>query len=118
MIASWLSLLLVPSLSLANLSITYALVTPACARQSSLALHLTTLVCLVASLGITGSAWRGWQALISVGGDESAGMDSDAGDAPTRKRFVAAAAAIVGALFCLVTAAQWIGQWVLSPCFA
>jgi hypothetical protein len=109
---NWPALLVAPSLALTNLSVTYALVTPSCTRQSMLAPNLVSAVFLLACIWMSWCAWRNWRADRPAEGP-SAG-DSDA--APARPSFVALVATMVGALSSLVVLAQWFPQWVLSPC--
>jgi len=106
--AIWPAMLLSPFLALANLSITYALVTPQCRQQTEIALHMVALVSLVSTLIFTWMAWREWQSQPHLHLAED--------DAPKRHSFLAAVAMMAGAFSCLVILAQWIPQWVLSPC--
>jgi hypothetical protein len=108
--ANWPALLIAPFLALANLSITYALATPECSRQSDSAMHLVSAVILVICLVLTFGAWRNW---LAQGGAQNAPRQDDAG---LRGRFVSAVAGMSGMLSCLVVIAQWFPQWVLSPC--
>ncbi|MDB5824058.1 MAG: hypothetical protein JWR21_2762 [Herminiimonas sp.] len=106
---NWPAMLLAPSLALTNLSITYALVTPSCMRQSATALHAVAGVSLLLALVFTVAAWRNWRrqaATVDAAGDAAIG----------RERFIAVVATLVGVLSCIVIAAQWIPGWVLSPC--
>ena len=50
---SWPALLLSPSLALANLTVTFALVTPACANQQHGWLHIVTIISIAVSLIFT-----------------------------------------------------------------
>ena len=110
---NWPALLLAPTLALANLAVTYALVTPSCARQSTLAPQLVCAALLLACAWMTWGAWRNWRR--SQAGGAMHGMP--AGDAvPQRRPFMALVASMTGALSCLVVLAQWFPQWVLSPC--
>ena len=104
---NWPALLLAPTLALTNLSITYALVTPACARQSMVAPNVVTAVVLAACAWMSWGAWRNWR-----DGHGAAARDH----VPDRPPFVALVASMVGALSCLAVLAQWFPQWVLSPC--
>jgi uncharacterized membrane protein len=106
----WLALLAAPLLVLLNLTIIYALVVPACADQNTLPLHVFSVASLLLCLLFTFMAWRQWQQL-----DTPAVADDDAS---VRQNFLPAVASISGLLSSLVIAAQWIPQWVLSPCFA
>jgi divalent metal cation (Fe/Co/Zn/Cd) transporter len=107
---NWPALLVAPSLALTNLSVTYALVTPSCSRQSMLAPNLVSAAALVACVWMSWGAWRNWRA----GQHAAAAGETDA--APDRSPFLALVAAMVGALSSLVVLAQWFPQWVLSPC--
>jgi hypothetical protein len=109
---NWPALLVAPSLALTNLSVTYALVTPACTRQSMLAPNLVSAVFLLTCAWMSWGAWRNWRAGKATEGP--AAGDSDT--VPARPPFVALVALMVGALSCLVVLAQWFPQWVLSPC--
>ena len=109
---NWPALLLAPSLALTNLAITYALVTPACTRQSMVAPNVITGLMLAACAWMSWAAWRNWKAGRSIG--RSAARDH----VPDRPPFIALVAALVGALSCLAILAQWFPQWVLSPCAA
>src|SRR6478609_8008809 len=104
---NWPALLAAPTLALTNLSVTYALVTPSCTRQSMLAPNLVSAVFLLACLWMSWGAWRNWRAGKAARGP-SAG-DTDA--APDRSPFLALVATMVGALSCLVVLAQWFPQW-------
>ena len=109
---NWPALLLAPSLALTNLSITYALVTPACARQSMVAPNVITGLVLAACAWMSWAAWRNWREGRRLG--RAAARDH----VPDRAPFIAFVAALVGALSCLAVLAQWFPQWVLSPCAA
>jgi uncharacterized membrane protein (DUF4010 family) len=109
---NWPALLVAPSLALTNLTVTYALVTPSCARQSMAAPNLVSAVFLLACLWMSWGAWRNWRTGRRVAGH--AAGESDA--APDRSPFLALVAVMVGALSSLVVLAQWFPQWVLSPC--
>jgi hypothetical protein len=107
---NWPALLLAPTLALTNLSITYALVTSACTRQTMVAPNAVSAVVLVACAWLSWGAWRNWREGRSVGG--AAARDH----VPDRPPFLALVSGLVGALSCLAVLAQWFPQWVLSPC--
>lgn len=113
---NWPALLVAPSLALTNLAVTYALVTPSCARQSMLAPHLVSACFLLACAWMSWSAWRNWRA--ARDGDGRAGQPTagETDDAPDRAPFLALVATMVGTLSCLAVLAMWFPQWVLSPC--
>jgi hypothetical protein len=107
--SNWPALLVAPSLALANLSITYALVTPSCARQSTAAMQAISFASLVLCLLFTLLAWRN-RSRENAG----AGYPDDAIEA--KERFLSGVAVALGALSSLVIVAQWVPQWILSPC--
>jgi len=104
---NWPALLLAPSLVLASQSIIYALVTPSCKGQSTLALHAVSAVTLLVCAMFTWMARHNWKAA-------PAPQPNDA--AARRPFFIAMVSCLVGVLSCLVIAAMWFPQWVLSPC--
>src|SRR4051812_34881042 len=108
MLWTWLALIATPLLSLANLSISHALTTPSCAQQTELWLHALNAGDLVLSLALLALAWREHGL--------PAGERDDGAEAATRRRFLGSLAVPAAALFTLVTLAQWLSVWVLSPC--
>ena len=113
---NWPALLVAPSLALTNLSVTYALTTPACARQSMLAPNLASAVFLLACAWMSWGAWRNWCTVRDGSGRAEGATAGETDAAPDRPPFMALVATMVGALSCLVVLAQWFPQWVLSPC--
>jgi threonine/homoserine/homoserine lactone efflux protein len=106
---NWPALLVAPTLALTNLAVTYALVTPSCARQRMLAPHLVSALLLLVCAWMSWMAWRNWT--------DAGPQDEQPSDAaPQRRPFIALVAFMVGSLSCLVVIAQWFPQWVLSPC--
>ena len=118
---NWPALLGAPSLALTSLSITYALVSPSCALQSTLPMHAVSALSLLACAVFTWAAWRNWTRRplpyhVPQGPDDDA-RGHERGDAAERRRpFIALVAWLVGALSCLTVLAQWFPQWILSPC--
>ena len=108
---NWPALLLAPSLALANLSITYALVTPSCAAQDRLVMNAVSALALLACACFTWMAWLNWRDRF-----RHADALAEADDAATRAPFVAMVSCAVGAIACLTVLAQWFPQWILSPC--
>jgi hypothetical protein len=116
---NWPALLLAPSLALTNLSVTYALVSPSCALQTTLALNAVAALILLACAAFTWAAWRNWrQARLPYGGPADNEENAQEDAAGQRPSFMALVSWPVGALSCLVVLAQWFPQWVLSPCAA
>lgn len=105
----WLALLVSPSLALAAQSVMFALVTPSCSHQTRVTIHLVAGVALVLSVAFTLLAR-------AAGAPVRLAADSDAGDPPMTRHFLAVVATAVGALSSLVIAGMWIVAWVLSPC--
>lgn len=108
---TWLALVITPTLVLINLTIVYALVVPACEDQSSFILHAVSMGSLALSLLLTFMAWQQWQKYSIL-------PTHPEGDADVRKTFLPAVASMTGLLSTLVIAAQWLPQWILSPCYA
>jgi hypothetical protein len=105
----WTGLLLPPVAVLLDINVGYFLVTQACLHRNIVPLHLVHLgAMLLAMLGGL-AAWRLWQ---NVG----RGMPHDEPGPPGTTRFMAATGLAGGVLFTLVTLAQWIPVFVLSPC--
>ncbi|GAA4330414.1 hypothetical protein GCM10023144_18080 [Pigmentiphaga soli] len=107
---TWLPLLGAPAVSLANLSLAYALTAPSCAMESTAWLHGVNAVCVAVCAVLTAIGWGQWR---RVRGHPA---PDDAGDRTSRQRFLAAMGFAVGLLFTLVTLAQWAAAWILWPC--
>ena len=124
---SWPALLLAPLMALGQLSIAYALVSPACASQDRSGLHAVAAVSLLLVLAMTALAWRDWHALGGPSRDSAGARQrsaagptvtrADSAEAFERPHFVALIAVVVGALSTLVSIALWLPVWVLSPCY-
>jgi hypothetical protein len=107
---SWPALLLTPIIALANLAITYALVTPSCEAQSDNSiLHIVTLISFLVAAAMTGLAWMDCRQLAASGLDDNSTV---------RRRFIAAVALYTGILFLQVIVSQWIAIGLLSPCLS
>ena len=112
---SWPALLLSPMIALGNLTVTYALVTPACQYQQPVWIHAVTLLSFVVSLAFTVLALMDWRQYAMPADDFHVKDDTE--DGPhSRKRFIAIVSTWCGALFTLTILAQSIAQWMLSPC--
>lgn len=105
-----------PLLALGLVSLVYALVTPACARQGGLVLHLVSAATLLLCGLMTGLAWHAWRGRAPVADGIPPVTASDSGAAASRPSFVALLATLVGALSALVVAALWVPVWMLPPC--
>jgi hypothetical protein len=112
-------LLLAPLLALGDVSLAYALVSPACSRQGGGVLHALAAVSLALALVMTVMAWRHWRRAVTADGGARpvpAATWSDGSDANARPGFVALMATCVGALSSLVIVAVWMPIWWLPPC--
>lgn len=120
------ALLLAPLIVLGELSIAYALVSPACASQSRGLLHAVAAGSLLVVLVLTALAWRDWRGHALARRDAADARDrsavravtrADSGEAAERAHFVAQIAVVVGSLSALVCASMWLPVWLLSPCY-
>ncbi|MDB5961253.1 MAG: hypothetical protein JWP59_2547 [Massilia sp.] len=98
---NWPALLLTPSIALANASVAYALVTPACASQSTSTLHALCAASLVACVVVTVPVARRLRRAT-----------------PARRHFVDQLASMAGALSALVVLVEWLAVLMVSPCAA
>lgn len=98
---NWPALLLTPSIALANASIAYALVTPACASQNLLPLHLLCAASLACCIVLTVPVAR--RLLRPAAG---------------RRHFLDQVASMAGTLSALVVLAEWLPLLIVSPCVA
>jgi hypothetical protein len=105
----WFSILAGPLAFLLNLQLSYMLVQPVCVTAHHLVLHLVPVgaLLLTASGGV--SAWRNWQ---RTGQAES----SKAGGVLPHSRFMAGIGLLTSGLFSFVIVAQWLPNFILSPC--
>ena len=112
--AGWPGLLLAPLAALAALALGHALVTPACAWNTTLPLHASYLVATLIGAGASGMSLRAWRRA----GGRSPLRDTGADDGRARDRdlFVALIGIAAGGYFTLVTVAQWATLASLSPC--
>jgi hypothetical protein len=113
----WPALLLAPMVVLGDQSIAYALVTPACAAQTTAWLHAVAVFSAVLVAAMTLVAWRAWRRITSSLEVPGRGPTaSDGTDGRARGSFVALAATLSGLLSLLVILAMWLPIAVLSPC--
>jgi hypothetical protein len=106
---SWPALLLSPLLALGNLTITFALVTPSCANQQHDSLHIVTASSILISVIFTVMA-----AYASAINRPIAKAPDD--EVTIRPHFLTSLSFWTGIFFTLTLLAEWIGQWLLSPC--
>lgn len=122
---SWPALVLAPTIALANLSIVYALVTPSCASQTRIGLHMVAAISVFAALALTAMAWQAWRRVLRETGLGSPGRGprlcavtaADGDSAAQRPNFIGLVAVLVGGLSLLVCIALWLPIWMLSPCY-
>jgi hypothetical protein len=110
----WLALLVAPSLALACQSVLFAMVTPSCAMQSRVGLHMVAAAALALAGVFTILAHHEWRVLRT---GSSRTPDSDSAEPAMARRFLATVATAVGGLSSLAIVAMWIAVWVLSPCW-
>jgi hypothetical protein len=110
-VALWLGVLSGPVLLLAQQTVAYALVPDACARQSSVFVHLTHAVTLL----LIGAGFllcrRDWVHVGRGQPDERPGPEH-------RERFLAFGGMVSNAFFALLLLAQWLATALFSPCLA
>ncbi|WP_225032005.1 hypothetical protein [Paraburkholderia sp. XV] len=107
--ASWLGLVVAPFVLLGAQSLNYALVQPACAQRSTLALSIVSAVAFMFSVAAAALGFARWRYV----------SDARAGDGEPRSRhasFFALMAMLVAALSALIQLMMWFPQWLLSPC--
>ena len=107
----WLGLLDGPVVLLANQWVGYALVPDACARQSSVFVHLVHLVALLLIAGGFLVCRREWARLGGSEPDERPGPEH-------RARFMAFTGMIANPFFALIVLAMWLATLLFSPCSA
>lgn len=107
----WLltGLLAAPLAFLTQLTVNYAVVPRACSSGHTYAPHLVTILFLLVALAGGFVAWRNWQAAGRVEPGEGGGVVE-------RSRFIAVVGLLLAGLITLVFIAQWIPQFLISPC--
>jgi hypothetical protein len=106
----WLGLIIAPLFALADQTVAFALVGPACARQSIALLHVSHAIFLALAIVAAVAARRRWRATTAV----RAGN----GERPVQLHFLAGVATAVAALSAAAIAAMWLAPWLISPCVA
>jgi hypothetical protein len=107
--ATWMGVVLPPTLLLAQIQVNYALVPWACANGHVWVVHLVSLACLAGTLAGTAVCWSSWTALGRGGSEVDAGTLAPA-------RFVTLGALVFSAGIALVIVAVDVPGFVLGPC--
>jgi hypothetical protein len=110
-VALWLGVLAGPVLVLAQQTMVYVLVPDACARQSSVFVHLTHLAALLLIGGGLLLCRREWARVGRGRPDERPGPEH-------RARFMAYGGMVSNVFFMLLVLAQWLATALFSPCSA
>ena len=105
----WFGILTPPLAFLLNLQLSYMLVPQVCATGQYFLLHLVPLGALLLTIGGGVSAWRNWQRA-------GQGRSSRAGGVLPRSHFMAGVGLLSSGLFFLAIVAQWLPNFILSPC--
>jgi hypothetical protein len=104
-----LALFLGPAAALADLQMAYMLVAPSCEAGSRLPLHLVHAAMFAVALAGLACGLVVWRR-------SGAGALHTDGGRLARTRFLAVLGILLSALFAVVVVAQWVGDFVLSPC--
>jgi hypothetical protein len=107
--ALWAGVLAGPLATLIQLQINYALVRWACDAQREWALHLVSLLALLAAVAGGLLSWRNWRRVGAGWEDEGAGV-------VPRSRFMAVVGMLISVFAALVVVALWIPIFVYGPC--
>jgi len=110
-VALWLGVLAGPVLLLTQQTLVYALVPDACARQSSVFVHLTHFATLLLIGGGFLLCRREWTRVGRGEPDERPGPEH-------RARFMAVGGMTSNVFFALLVLAQWLATALFSPCLA
>ncbi|HET7608702.1 MAG TPA: hypothetical protein VFL84_08515, partial [Gammaproteobacteria bacterium] len=89
--------------------IKYVLVEPACASGHLAPLHIAALIGVLLALAFGALAFHEWRA---AGG----GWPDHGGGSAGRTRFMGVLAMLMAGSAALVMIAQWIPDWIVSPC--
>jgi hypothetical protein len=112
--AQWTGFFLAPAVFFAHLQLAYVLVPWSCVTGQHAWLHVAGIASVLLALAGTALAWWVW-------GRESDGAESheptgqDGGPTP-RARFVGVIGFVMGTMFSLLLAAQWVSAFFISPC--
>ena len=107
--AQWTGMLLPPAVFFAHLQGAYVLVPRACRYDAAVWLHVVGVASVLLAAVGTWVAWRVWS-------EAGRGESTEPGGALARARFLGVSGFVMGALFVLLLAAQWLVAFVISPC--
>ena len=109
--ACWLlsGLLTAPLAFLSYLSINYAVVPHACSSGHTFAPHFVTAFFLLVTLAGAFIAWRNWR-------EVGRGEPTEAANVVERSRFISFIGLLLSGLVLILFIAQWIPQFMISPC--
>lgn len=107
----WFAVLAGPLAWMLGLNAEYSLVRVACAKDSTLSLHLVSLATLLLALSGGWVAWREW----TRAGRRDPGEE---GGVIPRTRMMAVLGLMASALFSLAILAQWTASLFFHPCMA
>jgi hypothetical protein len=105
----WFGILAGPLAFLCNLQLSYMLVQQVCVTAHHFVLHLMPIgaILVAASGGV--SAWRNWQRIRQA-------ESGKAGGVLPYSRFMAGVGLLTSGLFIVVIVAQWLPNFILTPC--
>ncbi|RZI82460.1 MAG: hypothetical protein EOP38_15880 [Rubrivivax sp.] len=110
---TWPALLITPSLVIGEMTLAFALTSPACAAQGGSWLHLVPALAVLIAAILTALALAESRRRRA---DLAPVIQADGDTRATHGLFVAHVASGVGILSTLVLIALWIPVWVISPC--
>jgi hypothetical protein len=105
----WAGLLVAPVAFLFNLQANYTLTQKLCPGGRTVLLHAVSIFFLLVAAGGGLIAWRNWERAGRTWPDE-------AGNRTVRNRFLSAVGLLLSVLCFLIIIAQWIPQFIFSPC--
>lgn len=109
--AQWFAVLAGPLAWMLGLNAGYGFVRVACAKDTSLSLHLVSLATLLLALAGAWVAWREWNRT-------GRRWPGEEGGPLARSEFMAALGVMTGGLFSLAILLQWVATLYFDPCMA
>jgi nicotinamide riboside transporter PnuC len=107
----WFAVLAAPLAWMLGLNAEYSLVRVACAKDTSLSLHLVSIATLLLALAGGWVSWRAWKRTGREGPGEGGGT-------LPRSRMMVAMGLMGSALFSLAILTQWVASLFFDPCMA